>query len=110
MIEFLFLAAMLSAVDGDTIDLDGERIRVLGVDTPEINCHCQRECGMARAAKAFTAERLRGQVGIERHGKDRYGRTLARVTVDGIDLAVLLVDAGLGRPYGGGKRKSWCGG
>jgi micrococcal nuclease len=40
---------------------------------------------------------------------DRYGRSLARVTVDGEDLAVVMVREGLARPYRGEKRASWCG-
>lgn len=96
-------------VDGDTIIIDGEKIRVMGVDTAEIHCRCQQECDLAWQAKAFTAEHVRDGVTLERHGKDKYGRTLARVYVREGDLAALLIQNGLGRPYRGGKREGWCG-
>jgi len=39
----------------------------------------------------------------------RAGRVVARIhTPDGADLSTALVTAGLGRPYAGGRRRSWC--
>jgi endonuclease YncB( thermonuclease family) len=40
---------------------------------------------------------------------DRYGRTLASVTVNGRDVGEILIGEGLARPYQGGRRGSWCG-
>ncbi len=40
--------------------------------------------------------------------RDRYRRTLARVLVDGRDLAPEIIGAGLGRPYNGERRRPWC--
>ncbi len=48
------------------------------------------------------------RIEIGRRAKDRYGRTLARVAVDGRDLGELLVGVGLARPYHGERRQSWC--
>lgn len=105
----LYLAAALVAVDGDSLLLDGERIRILGVDTPEIQCHCPQECNAALAAKQFTQDTLSaGVVTIDRTGTDRYQRTLARVYVNGQDIARLIIAAGHGRPYHGERRRSWC--
>ena len=42
-------------------------------------------------------------------GTDRYGRRLARLTLDGTDVADPLIAAGLARPYEGGRRDGWCG-
>lgn len=66
---------------------------------------------MAGKAKAFTRAKLKDAKRVElvRFPPDRYGRTLARVYLDGRDLADLLIEAGLGRPYDGGRRASWCG-
>jgi endonuclease YncB( thermonuclease family) len=36
------------------------------------------------------------------------GRVVARVTVDGKDVAAILISEGLGREYHGGKRRGWC--
>jgi endonuclease YncB( thermonuclease family) len=40
---------------------------------------------------------------------DRYGRKLRVVERDGESLGDMLVQQGLARPYGGGKRAPWCG-
>ncbi|MEO1905391.1 MAG: hypothetical protein ABGX08_00005, partial [Citromicrobium sp.] len=42
-----------------------------------------------------------------RTGTDRYGRTLARLTVDGRDVGTVLVSMGLARPWRG-RREGWC--
>lgn len=47
-------------------------------------------------------------VSIEREGRDRYARTLARVYLDGADLSAALIRHGLGRAYEGGRRQGWC--
>lgn len=97
-------------IDGDTISVDGERIRLLGVDSPETHgakCESERQAGLA--AKRFTAEALEwGVVTLERGRRDKYGRTLAKVFIDGRDLAELLIEAGHGRAYHGEKRRPWC--
>ena len=86
-----------------------ESIRILGLDTPEMRGKCAAERRQARAAKARTTELLSsGRVTIERAGCDRYQRTLARVLVDGRDVAETLIGEGLGRPYEGGRRAGWC--
>ena len=105
--------AAFVVVDGDTIKAPfGPTYRVLGYDTPEIHfakCDAERELGMA--AKQRVEELLaRGEVRVLESGKtDKYGRMLARVTVNGHDLAALMIGEGLARPYHGERRRSWCG-
>jgi endonuclease YncB( thermonuclease family) len=107
--ELILAASAVLAIDGDTLLLDGERLRLFNVDTPEIHCRCESECRAAWAAKRFTQDTLNaGRVEIRRTGKDRYGRTLAYVTVNGRDLGELIIAAGHGRPYHGERRQSWC--
>jgi endonuclease YncB( thermonuclease family) len=83
-------------IDGDTLRYDGETIRLVGIDTPEsFHSRCKHELVLALAAK----ERLRqlvdaGPLTVERHGKDRYGRTLARVLVDGSVVGNTLLREG----------------
>ncbi len=101
------------AVDGDTIrDPAGRVIRVVGVDSPEMPGHaqCPAEAAAALAARGFTAAALAGaqRIDLRERGTDRYRRALAVVLIDGRDLAELLIQAGLGRPYHGEKRRSWC--
>lgn len=101
------------AVDGDTFVCFGERIRLENIDAPELHAQCERELDAANAAKLFAQLALDRSMRIEvvvfeRRPKDRYGRTLAKVLVDGADLGELIVAAGLARPYHGERRKSWC--
>lgn len=80
-------------VDGDTLRCDGGRIRLLGIDAPELPGHCaaNRDCAPGDPFKS--TESLRQGLGdgssvrIERIGTDRYGRTLAMVMGRGGDLS-----------------------
>lgn len=96
--SFVALACLLVAVDGDTLRCGGERIRLLGIDAPEMPGHCRRgrQCveGDPHASKAALAAMLIGRATIARRGRDRYGRTLARVRVNGVDLSDAQVAAG----------------
>ena len=110
---FLLAIAAFIIVDGDTIKAPfGVTYRLLGFDTPETRfarCDAERELGLA--AKDRLEELLtRGEVRVLESGKlDRYGRTLASVTVNGRDVGEILIGEGLARPYRGGRRGSWCG-
>lgn len=104
------------ALDGDTfVMLSGEVVRIEGIDTPEMRCQCSSECRRALAALSITrnaiAEGVTLHRGMRRDGSlrtDRYGRTIARVTLaDGRDLGELLIARGLARPWTG-RRESWC--
>ena len=102
----------ISVYDGDTIRLGDERIRVVGFDTPELGhrARCNKEARAAKQAKqVLIGEIARGDVELHRQGTDRYGRTLARVTVNGRDVANTMIGRGLARPYDGGRRAGWCG-
>ncbi len=106
-------ASACRAVDGDTIVCAGETIRISNIDTPELGSHarCAGEADLAARAKAFTAARLTtGRVELHRDARrprDRYGRTLATVRIDGADLGEALVAAGLARVWDG-RRRPWC--
>ena len=103
------------AKDGDSIVAPwGEEIRVVEVDSLEIDCRCASECALARKAKEFTQSTLNAAKHVRllpyRQDKDRYGRSLRFVEVDGQRLDRMLIDRGLGRFYDGrSPRKSWCG-
>lgn len=101
------------AIDGDTYLCRGERIRVENIDTPEMHARCESELDAARAARLFAQAALDGALQIEikvyeKRPRDRYGRTLARVLVDGDDLGEIMIAAKLARPYHGERRLSWC--
>jgi endonuclease YncB( thermonuclease family) len=77
--------------DGDTIRCGGERIRLLGIDAPELPGHCRpgRNCapGDPYASTSSLGDALTGTIRIERTGEDHYGRTLALITGDRGDLS-----------------------
>lgn len=93
------------AADGDTLTLDGHRIRLVGIDTPEMTQVCKRDgvdwrCGVA--ARSRLAELLRaGPVTCRTQGTDKYGRWLARCDTPAGDLGERMVREGLAVAYGG---------
>lgn len=95
-------------VDGDTVWIKGEKIRLEGIDAPEPRGRCYKE--LIAAAKA--TERLRvllteNRFMIERSGKDRYGRTLARIMIGDRSAGAIMISEGLVRKWRG-KRENWC--
>lgn len=103
-------AGLVRVIDGDTLDLQGERIRLANIDAPEMppksKCDAEAEGALAATAR-LDAMVQAGPVTLERTGVDRYGRTLAHVYVDGADAGRTLIAAGLVRPWEG-RRRSWC--
>lgn len=102
-------AADVRVVDGDTIKLDGETIRVMNIDAPEIHpCRCQIECDLGYRAKEFAERFLNGPIVLTRADrKDKYGRSLARIAVNNVDLGEALIARGLARKWEG-RRRPWC--
>lgn len=98
-------------IDGDTfvIVATGERIRIANIDAPETHpCRCPRECRLGPIATARLDWLLSAPaVTIARSGRDRFGRSLARVSAGGEDVGELLVAAGNAAPWRG-HRHSWC--
>ena len=94
------LAILLAcvAVDGDTLRCAGERIRLLGIDAPELHgCPSYRNCvaGDGEASKRALESAMHGQkVAIERVGLDRFGRTLGVVYAGGQNLSCVMVASG----------------
>lgn len=100
-------------VDGDTFRMDGAKIRIADIDTPETHpARCAREAKLGAAATNRLHVLLNsGTVSLERAGRDadRYGRKLRIVSVDGRGVGETLVTEGLARRYAGGYRAGWCG-
>lgn len=94
----LALACTLMVVDGDTLRCNNELLRLIGIDAPEMPGHCreERECapGDPVASKDALQELSLGSPEISRQGRDRYGRTLVRVKVNGVDLSCAQLDRG----------------
>jgi micrococcal nuclease len=116
ILPLVFLAHSATAADGwtnydgDTLRSPaGERIRVKGIDTPEIKGACAYERRLALEARDYVTAVVRSSrtTEIRRVGIDKYGRTLAYVLVDGKDLGNEMVSRGLARVWTG-RRLSWC--
>jgi len=95
-------------VDGDTIWVSGEKIRLQSIDAPEIDGKCTYEKDLAEQAKRRLNELLSAEpFSIVRSGKDRYGRTLAAIHNSHGEVGGALVREGLARPWIG-RRMPWC--
>lgn len=99
-------------VDGDTIWLRSEKIRIADIDTPEISRpRCASEEALGHRAKHRLQALLNeGPFQVVRSGsrdKDKYGRLLRVIERDGRSLGDILVSEGLARRWDGRKR-SWC--
>ena len=111
---------VVRVLDGDTfearvnvwpgIDIT-TKVRLRGIDAPEIRARCDHEQARARAARdALAAMLVEGAVGISRVTPDKYG---GRVVADAStrktgDVSAALLRTGVVRSYGGGRRDSWC--
>ena len=93
----------LRVVDGDTIHLNGEKIRFTGIDTPELKQTCIKEgvidpCGLT--AKKILIDKISdNEVECNSEGKDRYKRTLAECFVNNESLSSYLVRSGYAFAY-----------
>ena len=93
----------LRVIDGDTIHLNGEKIRFTGIDTPELKQSCLKEgikvfCGIT--AKQILIDKI-GNNNVEciSEGKDQYKRTLAECFVNNESLSSYLVKSGYAFAY-----------
>lgn len=112
---------VIRAIDGDTFearvhlepgrDLNA-RIRLRGIDAPELKAGCAQELRMAEVATAgLRAVLAEGDVRIFNVGPDKYaGRVVADVaTRRTANVSNAMLTAGYVRSYGGGRRNGWCG-
>jgi micrococcal nuclease len=113
-------AEIIRVIDGDTIEVRAQvwigqeivvRVRLAGVDAPELRARCAEEREAAVAARQLVvSETEAGRVLLYDIKGDKYfGRVVARVvTPEGADLSRRLLETGLGVPYAGGRRVSAC--
>ena len=89
--------------DGDTIKINGEKIRFSGIDTPELNQTCAIEgvknsCGLI-AKQILIDKIIDNKVKCIKEGKDRYKRILAECFVNNESLSRYLVRSGYAFAY-----------
>lgn len=114
-------AHLVRVVDGDTVEVLARiwpdhyvetRVRLAGIDAPELRGRCAEESALAERAKARLAALLSGNrlLLADVHYGKYAGRVVARVlTEDGRDVAQILRAEKLARSYAGGRRAPWCG-
>lgn len=100
------ISAVARVVDGDSLEMDDRKIRLVGIDAPELNQICQNKQGdFSCGIKA--REHLRSLVGHNNpvecvaEGDDKYGRLLAECFVGGASLNATMVEDGWAISYGG---------
>ena len=98
-------------VDGDTFWLDGVKIRIADIDTPEIGePQCAAEARLGQRATLRLQQVLSAgpfALAPADRDTDRYGRKLRIVLRGGQSLGATLVDEGLAHDWGG-SRRGWC--
>ncbi|MGG5810328.1 thermonuclease family protein [Falsiroseomonas sp. CW058] len=102
------LQGQATVVDGDTLVVEGRRVRLEGIDAPEARQTCLRNgapwpCG-AEATRALRDLLEAGSIACVASGEDRYRRVLARCHLGGTDIAAWLVREGWAVAY---TRYSW---
>jgi len=122
--NFIYRCTITRVVDGDTVDANvdlgfnlftHDRIRLMGIDTPESRTRNLKEKALGLAAKARLKEILasapkgkRGkrQVFLEttKKGKGKFGRILGTLHVNDQNVNELLVSENHARPYFGGRK------
>lgn len=98
---FIFAALMaiclggeVRVVDGDTLVVDGARIRIWGIDAPESN-----QDGGAEATAALSEIIQEQEVSFSEVDQDRYKRTVAVIYVDGVDVGREMIARGFAWHY-----------
>jgi endonuclease YncB( thermonuclease family) len=94
------LMGIPSVIDGDTIELHGERIRLFGIDAAESSQLCENAAGQVyrcgqQAALALADHINRKTVRCEGKERDRYGRLVAICHLGDEDLNAWMVSQGL---------------
>jgi endonuclease YncB( thermonuclease family) len=115
-------AEVLRVIDGDTFEarvhvwpgLDiTTKVRLRGIDAPELRARCPAERTKAEAARdALVAMLAEGAVGVSGVSLDKYGgRVVADARTRSVaNVSAELLEHGYARAYRGGHRDGWCDG
>ena len=124
--NYVYRCVVTRVVDGDTVDADidmgfnmfsKDRIRLMGLDTPESRTRNKHEKRHGLAAKARLKELIAGATTIpgkrgkknvylqtSKEGKGKFGRILGTLHVNGENLNEILIRENHARPYYGGSK------
>ena len=89
-------------IDGDTVDIGGTRIRIQGIDAPEMDDSCLRPDGSSWACGVWSTEVARDRFGgrtlrCEDLGERSWGRVVGRCLYGDVDFAAAMVETGAAR-------------
>ena len=125
--NYVYRIQVTRVVDGDTVDANidlgfnmmyKERIRLMGIDTPESRTRNKHEKCLGLASKNRIKELLKGAVvdgkrgkkaiylQTSKEGKGKFGRILGTLWVNGFNVNQQLVSENHARPYFGGKKRA----
>jgi endonuclease YncB( thermonuclease family) len=119
-LQTIYPAEVVRIIDGDTFQARVQvwpglsvdtKVRLRGIDAPELHARCADEYAKAQAARAALETMLAaGGVTISRVGIDKYGGRVdaAVATRDTADVSAALLNGGWARSYDGGRRGTWC--
>ena len=108
-------ARALKAIDGDTYEVERQRIRLIGWDSPETAPHakCEAEAALGLKVDTEVAKLISNAetVQILPKGVDEYRRTRAHIFLDGTSIGYLLSRKGLAKSWNedkGEAQPDWC--
>ncbi len=101
---------VLKIYDGDTIQISGLdlifKVRLVGIDSPEIGYKGQQSQPYSQKSKKYLSTLLKKRkITLKSYGLGGYGRQLAEIFVDGKNINIEMVKAGLSEVYRGKKSK-----
>lgn len=100
----VYAAGGINVVDGDSLEVGNERLRLMNIDAPEFFQKCYDASGWKYLcgfeATEYLKKLMSGQVRCERYGKDRYGRSLVECyRADGMNIGQEMVRSGWATAY-----------
>src|ERR1700712_1185618 len=106
-------------IDGDTFEASATiwlgqrisvRVRIAGIDAPELRARCDAERNRAQAARDYLAGRIAGgEVRLSAVRYDKYGGRVDATVADlRGDIGDAMIKTGLARAYYGERREGWC--
>jgi len=112
-----YRARVISIYDADTMTLEidlgfhikiTEKVRLMGIDTPELRTKNKKEKKLGYEARDYLRELiLNKEVIINTEKKGKFGRYLVDVYYDDININNELIRKGYAKSYDGGKKKKW---
>ncbi|MEM9968909.1 MAG: thermonuclease family protein [Pseudomonadota bacterium] len=109
------VCAVTRVVDGDTLTIDcgdgGGNARLVGFDMPETfrpGCSSERRLGETAKDYLLVSLKRASHIGVNFEGTDKYQRLLIEMSLDGRQLADIMIARGVAVRYSGGSRIDWC--